>query len=117
MAYLYLISAFVLNSLANILLKIQAGRGLYLEGINFSLITKNIILISSLTAFALNFFFYFLALRSVPISVAYPIMIVITFVLVNSTAYFLLNENINLMQLSGYALILIGLSLVFIFQK
>ncbi|TSC64365.1 MAG: hypothetical protein G01um101491_306 [Parcubacteria group bacterium Gr01-1014_91] len=112
MAYLYLVLAFSLNSVANILLKLGAIRGLSLSGGPLAIIEANWQSLLGLSIFALNIIFYFLALRALPLSVAYPVMVVMGFLIVNSYALFALNEPITAGQYVGYILIVIGLTLV-----
>jgi multidrug transporter EmrE-like cation transporter len=112
MAYLFLTLAFTLNAVANVLLKIGATRGLSLSGPFFSLIAANWQLIVGLTLFGLNVVFYMLALRTLPISVAYPVMVLMGFILINGYALTMLNESLVPLQLLGYALMVVGLLLV-----
>lgn len=112
MAYLYLALAFTLNSIANILLKLGATRGLSLSGGPFAIIEANWQLLLGLSIFALNVIFYFLALRALPLSVAYPVMVVMGFLIVNSYALLTLHEPIMTGQYIGYLLIIIGITLV-----
>ncbi len=112
MAYLFLALAFTLNSVANILLKLGAIRGLSLSGGPLALIEANWQFLLGLSIFALNVIFYFLALRALPLSVAYPVMVVMGFLIVNSYALFALHEPITVGQYIGYVLIVIGLTLV-----
>lgn len=114
MAYLYLTLAFTLNSIANILLKIGAGRGLSFslsDGV-LGLIEANWQFLLGLCIFAMNVIFYFLALRALPLSVAYPVMVVMGFLIVNSYALLALHEPITTGQYIGYFFIVIGLTLV-----
>lgn len=112
MAYLYLVLAFTLNSIANILLKLGALQGLTLSGGVFALVKGNWQFLLGLSIFAVNVIFYFLALRALPLSVAYPVMVVMGFLIVNSYALFALHEPITAGQYIGYVLIVIGLTLV-----
>lgn len=112
MAYLYLALAFTLNSVANILLKLGALRGLSFSGGPLAIIEANWQFLLGLSIFALNVIFYFLALRTLPLSVAYPVMVVMGFLIVNSYALLTLHEPIMTGQFIGYVLIVIGLTLV-----
>lgn len=112
MAYLYLALAFTLNSIANILLKLGAARGLSLSGGLLVIVEANWHFLLGLGIFAINVIFYFLALRALPLSVAYPVMVVMGFLIVNSYALLALHEPITAGQYVGYALIIVGLTLV-----
>ena len=74
MDYLYLILAFTLNAVANILLKI---------GSEFGVKITNYYLFAGIALFAINIIFYFLALKNLALSTAYPIMIVMSFLIIN----------------------------------
>jgi multidrug transporter EmrE-like cation transporter len=111
-AYLYLALAFTLNSVANVLLKLGAERGLSLSGDLFAVAEANWQVLLGLAIFASNIIFYFLALRELPLSVAYPVMVAMGFLIVNSYALIMLHEPIAAGQLIGYLLIIIGLTLV-----
>ena len=111
MAIIYLIGAFVMNASANVLLKIAASKGVVLSGGFSHILWENRFIFISLCLFGLNLVLYFLALRLVPISVAYPIMIGMTFVITVSVSLFL-GEHISALHWTGLALILAGLLIV-----
>lgn len=113
MAYILLAAAFTFNAVANILLKLGAKDGIvgsiYAP---LSFIAGNWQLILGLFIFAANVFLYFLALRELPLSIAYPIMVVMSFIIVNGYAFFALGEAITPLQILGYVAIIAGLVLV-----
>ena len=118
MHYFFLVSAVLFNSLANLLLKIQSQKGLDMSNLNiWYLITHNYLFISSVVAFAINLIFYLFALKHISMSVAYPIMIAVSFIIINGAAHFIFHEQIQLLQVLGYLLILVGVSLVVIFAS
>ncbi|HYF29308.1 MAG TPA: hypothetical protein VEA36_03020 [Candidatus Paceibacterota bacterium] len=112
MAYIYLFAAFLLNGVANVLLKLGSVKGLSLSGNVPTLIVSNWQFLLGLFLFAANVIFYFLALRALPLSIAYPVMVAMSFLIINGYAFFGLREGITTLQLGGYALIVIGLTLV-----
>lgn len=113
MAYLYLAAAFSLNAIANILLKLGARNGIDISSLSpISLALSNWQLILGVIIFAANVILYFLALRELPLSIAYPIMVVMGFIIVNGYAFFLLGESITSLQIFGYFVIVAGLVLV-----
>ena len=112
MAPAFLITAFVFNSIANALLKIAAMRGIILSGSPITILRGNIFFITGLFLFAFNIVFYTLALRTLPLSVAYPIMVVGSFILVSIFSILYFKENITILQSVGYLAILGGISLV-----
>ena len=116
MNLIFLALAFTFNAAANVLLKIGAQHGFQTHGNLLEMLRGNSASIAGLLLFALNVVFYFLALRSVPLSVAYPIMTIMSFIIINSVAYFYLNENINSGQLAGYGFLVVGLFCIFYFS-
>lgn len=114
MNYIYLICAFILNGTANILLKIGAGKGLYLQILPLGMFIKqNVYFISGFILFVLNAFFYFLALKHVPVSLAYPIMITMSLLIIGVYAFSVGGEQFTYMHAVSYALIVLGVVLLF----
>jgi small multidrug resistance pump len=113
MSYLFLVIAFIFNSSANVLLKLRAGQGFQWRGLGpLELVSANFVFLASLFLFALNFVFYFLALKNIPLSVAYPAMVAMSFLIVNSVAHFLYHEQISTLQFIGYFLVVVGIAVV-----
>lgn len=112
-AFAYLVAALVLNALANIVLKIGATFSAAQSPVLFTeYVAAYKFLFLGVVLFASNLILYFLALRALPISVAYPVMVGGGFCIVNAYAYFFLNEQVTLPQIIGYACIVIGIALV-----
>lgn len=114
MAYVYLVCAFTLNAIANILLKLGAERGLttsFSDGVA-TLLLANWQFVLGLVIFAANIIFYFLALRALPLSIAYPAMVAMSFLIINGYAFIALGEHVTSLQLVGYVAIIGGLVLV-----
>jgi len=116
-AYLYLALAFTLNAGANILLKISSVKGIVLSKPLPEALVANWQFIAGVALFAVNVLFYFLALRALPLSIAYPIMVAMSFLLINGYAFVALGENIAPFQIAGYILIIVGLVLVIRFAQ
>lgn len=118
-SFIYLIIAFSLNSIANILLKLKARQGGFeLADLNLlGLISHNFLFLAGIFLFAVNVVFYFLALRAIPLSTAYPVMTVMSFLIINSYAYFFIGEEIGMMQIVGYLFIIMGIIFIFYFSK
>ncbi|MBX7056754.1 MAG: hypothetical protein K1X75_01720 [Leptospirales bacterium] len=116
LSIVFLITALVFNATANILLKVGAGRVSSLEGL--SLLDKGLALLSNLPLvlglilFASNVAFYFLALRAIRISVAYPIMTGGGLAIITIASYFFLREQIDMLQTAGIVLIAAGIVMV-----
>ena len=86
--------------------------GVDLSGSFTEIITKNFLLGVALLTFACNVVLYFLALRSLPLAFAYPIMTIMSFFIINGYAVLFLKEPITTLQLVGYAMVLGGVTLI-----
>ncbi|OGG80048.1 hypothetical protein A3A39_03075 [Candidatus Kaiserbacteria bacterium RIFCSPLOWO2_01_FULL_54_13] len=117
MSFFYLAIAFSLNAAANVLLKLGAQKGLVTSSAGTALVAANWQFILAFALFAANVIFYFLALRALPISIAYPTMVVMSFILINAYALTVLGERINATQLVGYGLVVLGLVLIVSFVR
>lgn len=118
MHIVYLTLAFLLNALANVSLKIHSIKGFEFNPLLSPLVLiNNVYFFIAIIFFAFNVVFYALALSRIPLSIAYPVMVMMTFLVVNSFAYFYFREPITAPQVIGYIMILVGISLVVGFVK
>jgi multidrug transporter EmrE-like cation transporter len=115
MAIFYLIIAFILNSAGNIFFKIASNRGFVFHGPLLDILSGNYLLIVGFVLYAINALFYALALRSFPLSIAYPVMIVMSLLIITSISVIFLNEHINTLQMVGYGLLIISIIIIFYF--
>lgn len=118
-SFFFLAGAFIANGIANVLLKLGAERGILMD---FSMSIPRLLLhhayvIGGFVLFAVNLGFYFIALRTLPLSIAYPILIAMTVIITSGTAVLFLHESISLPQILGYILILGGITLVIGFAR
>ncbi len=112
-------AALVLNATANLMMKfgmerfkasgVTAAQGL---GTLVGALAGNWVLILGLCLFAANVVLYTFALKGVPISVAYPIMTTVGFVIIVVVAGIYLRERLSAAQWVGVGLILAGVWLV-----
>ncbi len=117
MSIIFLVLAFTLNAVANILLKISAGREIHFANMSlFKIISSNSILLTGLALFACNVVFYMLALRTLSLSVAYPVMVGMTFLMVSSFSFLYLKEDITLIKIIGYCTIFAGIVIISYFS-
>ena len=117
MSVILLVVTFLLNSAAHIALKLGANSGLHLQSYNpVYLVKENFITLTGLTLFVLSAGFYFSVLRIVPVSVAYPVSVISSFMIINFFAFYFLKESVNLWQLLGYLCLLLGLGLIYFFR-
>lgn len=113
MFYIYLVIAFILNASGNIFLKLGSRTGFNLSSFSpIALFVSNWQFILGCFLFVLNVPFYFLALRNIPLSTAYPIMVGMSFFIVNMSAFFLFKESVHVLQILGYVCMVGGIILV-----
>jgi len=116
MHIVFLILALVFNALANILMKLANVRCTIPE--NAGLMDKLTGLylswpfLGGLILFGLNLLFYTQALGKMNLSIAYPIMVGVGFVIIGITSYFLFDERLSVIQITGILFILAGVTLV-----
>lgn len=113
MQYVFLILAFVINATASILLKLDASsKHESIGALGWQGLLSYKFFFLGILAFAVNVIFYWLSLKVIPLSVAYPVMVAGSFIIVNLFAAILFHENISFVQLIGYLFILIGALIV-----
>ena len=112
LSYIALIGAFSLNSLANILLKMQALQPSQNPHALGALIFQYKYFLGAMLAFVCNIFLYYIALRALPLVVAYPVMTVMSFMIVNIFAQLFFAERIGTLGVFGYLLVILGLLLI-----
>ena len=117
MPIFYLIIAFILNSVGSVIFKVAADHGVILKGSILHIISGNYLIILGCFIFAINAFFYVLALRSIPLSIANPVMLVMSLVIVSIASVFLFHERIDNIQMFGYALLILSVVIIFYFNK
>ena len=117
MQYIFLFLALILNSCANILIKVGAqksGSLLEANGIiqKIFYLIKNPYLIFGIFFFASNIIFYFMALKKIKLSIAYPIMSSGGFLIISIASIILFKENFDIYQVLGILFIILGILLV-----
>ena len=117
MSILYLIAAFIFNSAGSVVFKLAANRGIVLHGPFLSILSRNYLFFLGCILFAVNAVFFVLALRTLPLSIANPVMLVMSFIIVGVASMFLLNERLDAAQLVGYVLLILGVVIIFYFSK
>ena len=113
--YLALVFVLVANAVANILIK----EGMKAKQLNpsqpFETLTQialNPVVVTGVIFFGLNLLAYSFVLSKVKLSIAYPLMTSIGFVIVLSYSFFKLGESISVVHLGGIVLILAGVWMV-----
>lgn len=112
--YIMLSLAIVLNALANILMKV-AMRGQGKTTASTELITKalfNPVLLSGLLSFALALVAYCYVLSKLNLSIAYPLMTSLGFLIVILVSWLFLGEVITKIQIIGFICIIAGVWMV-----
>ena len=114
-----LVMALTLNAVANLMMKLGANRlnasPPHFKGGIANLVEialSNWVLLLGLVFFAGNVVLYTFALKGIPISTAYPIMVGAGFVIISVGAWKLLGERLSATQWGGVGLILFGVWLV-----
>lgn len=109
-----LIMAIVANALANVLVKLGAtslGSEKKLSAFIVSSL-KNVYIWSGLVCFGLAFVFYTIVLTRNKLSVAYPVMTSVGFIIVSLFSHFLFREDFSVMKIVGVAIIAVGIWIV-----
>ncbi len=108
--YLLLAMAVVFNGVANVLMK--AGMRNPPEASGAAAMIKHYLtswpVMTGLVLFAINVLAYTQALTKIPLSIAYPIMVSLTGVIVFMGAVIFFKESIGMIQMLGCALIIAG---------
>jgi multidrug transporter EmrE-like cation transporter len=117
-----LVVALALNATANLLIKFGmraidlelAGAGALDGGLGglVRLLVRHWVVLLGLVCFAANVVFYAYALQKVPISVAYPVMVITGFAIIVAVAGVVLRERLTVVQWVGVGAILVGVTLV-----
>jgi len=113
--WIALVAALVLNAGANSLLKVGASslEGGLSSGTLVAAAT-NIYLIGGIALFALNILCYTFALSRLPLSVAYPVMVIGGLLIITSFSVLVFHESLSYLQIGGLALVLLGVVLFYI---
>lgn len=107
--------ALVLNAAANILLK--TGASTVRGEPSFQLVQQAILnpyLVGGMVLFALNIMCYVFALSRLPLSLAYPAMVIGGLLIVITGAVLMFGESLTLIQAGGLALIVFGVILLYL---
>jgi multidrug transporter EmrE-like cation transporter len=114
MSYLILILAILLNAVANILMKIGMLKGQQVTsaaGLILGMIL-NPVLIAGMVCFALGLAAYCYVLTKMNLSIAYPIMTSVGYVIVIIVSWLFLKETITAIQVAGFSMIIAGVWMV-----
>jgi multidrug transporter EmrE-like cation transporter len=116
MLYLFIALSILSNVIANVSLKIGAGR---LDGFNFHEPAQAIIkiftdvpLVMGAAFFVFSFVCYIYVLNYVNLSIFYPVSASLGISLIAIISVFFLHESLHLMQIVGIAVIVFGVWLV-----
>ena len=119
MTWICLALAIIGNSTANILMKLGAkqigGFSFSLDGIKAFL--SSTIIWAGLICFGFALFFYTYVLSKLNLSVAYPLITSLGFVIVTFFSIFYFHEVITWVQIAGMVLVVLGLYMIVGFAK
>lgn len=116
--FVFLAAALLLNAFANVLIKYSMSRGVPpLVPVQGTALAAAAPFLSwsyllGLACFGLNLLCYSLALRSLKISLAYPLMVSLGYLVILAFGWFIFAERLTAMQYVGVGLVLAGLWLV-----
>lgn len=103
--YLFLACAIICESIATSFLKASNG------------FTKPLQTIIFVIAMSSSFYFLTLAIKVIPIGIAYAIWSAVGIVIISCVGYFVYKEKLDLPAIIGIALIIIGVVIINIFSK
>nr|WP_315475641.1 SMR family transporter [uncultured Undibacterium sp.] len=112
--YLWCVLAAIASALASYLIKtssVSTSSNVLLSE-NTSDLSRLLYLACAVGAYGIGFVFYTLALKKLPMSLAYPVMTALTIVLVAIVGAFVLEEPLNWLKIVGILLIMSGAFLV-----
>lgn len=106
---IYIMLSVAFNVAANFTLKAYAARGHK----SFIELLMSMPLYVSMAFFGINFLFYTKALQSMNISVAYPLVVGLSVVLILFLSLVILGERLAPAQFAGIALVIAGIVLIY----
>lgn len=106
---LFLFMAGFFSCVGNIFLKMSSKHSEFSNSL-VSLI--NGYLLGGIIFYVLNLFFFVLALKTVPVSIAYPFLSTVSFVFLTVSGYLFLKEELLTHQYLGIFICVIGISLL-----
>ncbi len=114
MGYIFLCMALCLNAIANILIKIGAGK--IQEGNTLLDMVRNVLtipeLVGGVVLFALNVILYMLALTKLPLTIGYPVMTIGGLFVISLFSVCYLQETLTPLQMVGLGCMTIGVLFV-----
>ena len=113
-AYFFLAVALILNAAANLLIKYSAMRHPGVPGAGAAAWQTYLTIpfAAGLVCFGLNLLAYTQALRKLPISLAYPLMVSLGYLIILAFSWFLFGERLAPVRYAGAGLMLAGLWLL-----
>ncbi len=119
-ARLLLIIALILNAAANLLMKHAANRaeaattaGTAAAGFaGLANTYLNPYFVGGILCFGLNVLIYTQALKKIPISIAYPLMVSLGYLIILGVSFFVFGEKLSLARYFGAGLMIFGLWLL-----
>lgn len=113
--WIALLIALVLNAAANALLKAGSAsvRG-DLSAATLLQMAANPYLVGGVILFALNVLCYVVALSKLPLSMAYPVMVIGGLLIVTSVSVLVFGESLSNIQAAGLALVVFGTVLIYL---
>jgi multidrug transporter EmrE-like cation transporter len=110
-AYLFLAAALIFNAAANLLIKYSAIHHPGAPGAGASALQAyfTVPFAAGVVCFGLNLLAYTQALKKLPISLAYPLMVSIGYLIILAVSWSLFGERLAPVRYAGAGLMLVGL--------
>jgi len=111
--YILLFLSACMSALASVMIKL-AGQEEFAWAWQWQSLTSRplLLIVGALTAYCFGFMFYAIALKRLELSIAYPIMVAATILLIYGYGL-LMGEGINLQSLAGAALMIFSIFLIY----
>jgi len=107
--YLLCLLAGIASTAATYLMRVSSLDG---SASAFFSVQRMMYLGAAVGAYGLGFIFYSLALRKLPMSLAYPVMTAMTMLMIAVVGGFVLQESMGMLKMLGIALLVLGAFLV-----
>ena len=112
--WVVLLIALTLNAAANALLKAGSVAVREVSRETLAAAITNPYLVGGIVLFALNIFCYAFALSRLPLSLAYPTMVIGGLVIVTAASVLVFGESFSYLQVAGLACVVFGVMLLYI---
>jgi len=89
----------------------NTGASVFLK--NFSQHHSILNLLLSILFYSLNFIFFYFALKTISLNIAYPLLVGLSVILISICSLYFFHERITLLTILGIAFVLLGVFLIY----